>query len=72
MLGLGGWVRNRADGDVEALLVGPETQVDLMIKQCWKGPGMANVSHIEVQSALGIAPKGFTQKPTVDIEKRRN
>lgn len=70
-LGLDGWVRNRADGDVEALVVGMESQVNQMIKQCWTGPGMADVSHIEVQQALGMTPKGFTQKPTVDIEKRR-
>ncbi|MCK5424365.1 MAG: acylphosphatase [Emcibacter sp.] len=70
-LGLDGWVRNRADGDVEALIVGEENLVDQMIKHCWNGPNSANVSHIEVQSAMGITPKGFKQKPTVDIEKRR-
>lgn len=70
-LELDGWVRNRADGTVEALIVGPELDVDKMIKLCWKGPRMANVSDIVAQSAMGITPKGFTQKPTVDIEKRR-
>ncbi len=70
-LGLDGWVRNRADGNVEALIVGPEASVDHMIEHCWHGPGMANVNNIEIQPALGITPKGFTQKPTVDIEKRR-
>ncbi len=70
-LGLDGWVRNRADGTVEALIVGLVAHVDQMIKQCWNGPRMANVSDIVVESAMGITPKGFTQKPTVDIEKRR-
>lgn len=70
-LGLDGWVRNRADGDVEALIVGEEILVDQMIKLCWNGPRLANVSHIEIQPAMGITPKGFIQKPTVDIEKRR-
>jgi acylphosphatase len=70
-LGLDGWVRNRADGDVEALIVGPEDHVDQMISLCWNGPHLANVSNIEVQTAMGITPRGFSQKPTVDIEKRR-
>lgn len=70
-LQLDGWVRNRADGDVEALIVGPELQVDQMIKQCWDGPHMAKVTAIGAFVAMGITPKGFIQKPTVDIEKRR-
>lgn len=70
-LGLDGWVRNRADGTVESLMVGPEAQVDKMIKHCWDGPPQARVSHIEKHEAMGITPKGFTQKPTVNIEKRR-
>ena len=70
-LGLDGWVRNRTDGTVEALIVGPEARVDNMIKRCWDGPQSSNVSDIEVQNALGITAKGFTQKPTVDIDKGR-
>lgn len=30
-LGLSGWVRNRGDGSVEALLAGPESRVRSMI-----------------------------------------
>ncbi|MCF6214750.1 MAG: acylphosphatase [Emcibacter sp.] len=71
ILKLDGWVRNRADGSVESLLVGPENLVDDMIKACWDGPELAKVGHIDIQAAIGITPKGFTQKPTVDIEKRR-
>jgi len=70
-LGLDGWVRNRAGGTVEALVVGPEAPVDQLIEDCWNGPRLANVSNIEIEEAMGITPKGFTQKPTVDIEKRR-
>ena len=71
-LALDGWVRNRADGTVEALVVGPELDVDRMIEYCRKGPRLALVRDIEIQEAMGITPKGFTQKPTVDIEKRRS
>lgn len=71
-LGLDGWVRNRADGTVEVLIVGANAQVDEMIASCRQGPRSARVDHIEIQQAMGITPEGFTQKPTVDIEKRRN
>ena len=70
-LGLDGWVRNRADGTVEALIVGLERDVDSLILKCEQGPPFASVDHIDIQPAMGITPKGFTQKPTVDIEKRR-
>ncbi len=72
MLGLDGWVRNRADSTVEALIVGPEGPVDQLIALCRKGPRLAKVDNVEIQSAMGITPKGFIQKPTVDIEKRQN
>ena len=68
---LDGWVRNRADGTVEALVVGSEQDVDRMIECCREGPRLALVNNIEIQEAMGITPRGFTQKPTVDIEKRR-
>jgi len=45
--GLQGWVRNRADGSVEALFVGPVDVVTAMIQACWQGPGGAHVSGIE-------------------------
>lgn len=46
--GLSGWVRNLPDGRVEALLQGPEEQVESMIKWCYKGPPHAQVSQIDV------------------------
>ena len=70
-LRLDGWVRNRADGTVEALIVGPEPDVGQMIERCRDGPPLANVTHMEIQDALGITPRGFIQKPEVDIEQRR-
>lgn len=70
-LDLDGWVRNRADGTVEALMVGPEAAVDEMIIKCHEGPPLARVENIQVHKALGLTPKGFRQKPTVNIEERR-
>lgn len=70
-LNLDGWVRNRADGTVEALLVGRQETVDEMIELCKIGPNGALVDHIDVENALGIVAKGFNQKPTVDLKQRR-
>jgi len=64
-LGLDGWVRNRIDGTVEALAVGPEAAVNALIAACHKGPAAARVDLVEVEEAIGIVEKGFTQKPTV-------
>jgi acylphosphatase len=49
--GLGGWVRNRTDGSVEALLVGSETAVQIMIDACWRGPPAAHVDAVDVHDA---------------------
>lgn len=64
-LGLDGWVRNRLDGSVEALAVGPADTVELLIERCRSGPTAARVDDIEIEEAAGIVPAGFTQKPTV-------
>ncbi|MBT5185320.1 MAG: acylphosphatase [Kordiimonadaceae bacterium] len=68
---LDGWVRNLSDGNVEALLVGEDKQVEAVILKCKSGPSSAKVDHIEITSAIGITPKGFSQKPTLDINERR-
>ena len=37
--GLEGWVRNRRDGSVEALFIGPADAVAAAIEDCLQGPG---------------------------------
>ncbi|MDA0369138.1 MAG: acylphosphatase [Proteobacteria bacterium] len=67
-LGLSGWVRNRADGTVEALLHGPETVVRDMVDACRKGPSGARVADVTVEPAEAKGDDvagGFTQRPTV-------
>ncbi|EKF75015.1 acylphosphatase [Alcanivorax hongdengensis A-11-3] len=44
--GLVGWVRNCVNGDVEALLQGPQADVDAMLEACWQGPPAAQVSQV--------------------------
>jgi acylphosphatase len=64
-LGLTGWVRNCADGSVEALLVGDDNAVGEMIEACRRGPRMAHVDAVDVEPVdLDILPDGFTQLPT--------
>lgn len=45
--GLAGWVRNRRDGSVEALIVGPAPALREMIARCRHGPRSARVEDIE-------------------------
>ena len=51
-LGLTGWVKNTAKGDVEALFEGEESVVDEMIAWCWKGPPLAQVTAIKETKKL--------------------
>lgn len=64
-LGLTGWVRNRSDGAVEALVVGDETAVGQMIEACRRGPLLARVDEIDVDPVdLDVLPQGFSRLPT--------
>jgi acylphosphatase len=45
--GLGGWVRNRRDGSVEAVFAGPEKTVKAMIEACRFGPLPAHVDTLD-------------------------
>jgi len=45
-LKLTGWVKNRSDGTVEALIEGPEQEVKRLVSWCRKGPPAAGVSGI--------------------------
>ncbi len=46
--GLSGWVKNRPDGRVEALLEGTEAQVAMMLEWCRIGPPSAQVTDVAV------------------------
>ena len=47
-LGLGGWVKNRSDGSVEAVFSGSKQNVDAMIVSCKSGPPLASVSDVAI------------------------
>ena len=47
---INGWVKNNISGEVEALLIGNEMEIDNLIKLCKKGPPSSKVTKIEVQN----------------------
>jgi len=51
--GVAGWVRNRRDGSVEAMLQGEEMAVEALIVWCRAGPGRARVERVEIGEGQG-------------------
>ena len=64
-LGVTGWVRNRADGSVEALAQGTPDQVQALIDWAHQGPPRAQVDRVAVTEVATQALSGFTQRDTV-------
>ena len=62
--GLRGWVRNRRDGTVEALLIGPSAAVEEMVARCHEGPPTARVSRVDREPAADDGSAGFRQRST--------
>jgi acylphosphatase len=54
-LGVAGWVRNRADGRVEAWFEGPADAVGQLVRWCSDGPRHADVDDVEVTE---VEPEG--------------
>jgi acylphosphatase len=57
-VGVGGWVRNRMDGSVEAEFEGSETAVARMVSWCRAGPPRADVAAVTVEN---VDPTGDTR-----------
>ena len=62
--GLSGWVRNRRDGSVEAVVHGAADAVDGMVEACRRGPALARVDHLLTSPEAAPPGAGFHQKPT--------
>ena len=58
-LGISGWVRNRSDGSVEALVAGDIASVEEMSRLCRRGPRLAEVSSIDEDLADPPEELGF-------------
>jgi acylphosphatase len=57
--GVRGWVRNRSNGDVEALFAGELGAVEALCAVCWRGPAHARVDNVEVTQASAEALAEF-------------
>jgi acylphosphatase len=62
--GLSGWVRNRRDGSVEAVVSGDADQVALTLAACRTGPRAAEVTEMRVSDYSGTVERGFEELPT--------
>lgn len=63
--GISGWVRNRRDGTVEALLSGERDALQAVLTACRRGPPAAQVESIEEQFAEPPEEPGFARWPTL-------
>ncbi len=69
--GVSGWVRNRSDGSVEALIAGPADAVTSVMEICRQGPFAACVDTLDYREsdddALAIRRPGemFSELPTI-------
>ncbi len=66
--GIDGWVRNRRDGSVEAVIQGELPEVEALIRWAHEGPPAARVDRLESRpaspdEAAGLQP-GFRCLPT--------
>jgi acylphosphatase len=63
--GLRGWVRNRLDGSVEALLIGEEVAVAAVTEQCRRGPPPGRVDRLSATPAQDDGSADFVERATV-------
>ncbi|WP_419827087.1 acylphosphatase [Sphingomonas sp.] len=61
-LGLAGWVRNLADGRVEAWIEGEALAIEAMVERCREGPEHARVDAVEVHEAPPEGASDFMRR----------
>ena len=62
---LDGWVRNRSDGSVEALVSGPTKAVEAFVGSATKGPYGARVTAVDLHNSEPPQDKGFIRRPSL-------
>jgi acylphosphatase len=62
-LGATGWVRNRRDGTVEAMVDGPSGAVDALLAWARRGPPSARVTGVQISETAGGFER-FEMRPT--------
>jgi acylphosphatase len=65
-IGVAGWVRNRLDGSVEALLLGPPDRLARLVEWLHRGPPAARVDEVSVTPLAPPFPDAdrFERLPT--------
>jgi len=63
-LGLDGWVRNRRDGTVEAVITGDDAVVDRMLMALRVGPPASDVEGLTIAPHAEVVATGFRTLPT--------
>ena len=61
---LRGWVRNRSDGSVEALVIGDPAAIDSFAAVCRQGPAMARVDDVARIPSSDDGSRDFEERPT--------
>ena len=61
---ISGWVRNRRDGSVEAVLAGDAHALQKVLDACRDGPPMARVEDVTTEAAESPPRPGFEILPT--------
>jgi acylphosphatase len=63
-LGVSGWVRNRRDGSVEALVCGADGAIAAITVWARTGPCFSQVERVLIENDEVITSSGFTVIPT--------
>lgn len=66
-LGLKGWVRNRSDGSVECLAIGPGEALEQLHHRLRQGPPAARVEQVS-REPLSLSPAGMREYRSFSIE----
>jgi acylphosphatase len=63
-LGVAGWVRNRADGTLEAFVEGTPQAIESILRWAHRGPEHAHVEHVQESEERASGLEGFEKRPT--------
>ena len=63
-IGITGWVRNRADGSVEALVCGSSEMIDAIVAKARQGSPASRVADVAIEDASAEVFDGFEKRPT--------
>jgi acylphosphatase len=63
-IGITGWVRNRADGSVEALVLGSSDMIDAIVAKARQGSPASRVADVAIEDAPVQVFDGFEKRAT--------